>query len=297
MHISKRTVAVAAAVAVAAGAGGVAYAVGLAAADDVPEAVTADTTFFVELDGAQEVPGPGDPDGSGFATVTIDTATDQVCVDFNASDIDPLTAMHIHPGPAGVAGPPAVNFDYTGPPTVDDRCVPGGAAADQIAANPLGYYLNAHTDPFPNGAIRGQLQPGALVTHVLPTPVRVYDSRQPNTLGVPALESGTTTVVDLTAGTDPALGALPPGATGALITVTITDTRDAGFLTVYSNALAAVPETSTINWVESNRDIAVTTTTKVDADGKVKVTIGPNGATDVIIDVLGYVAPQGVIAV
>ena len=111
----------------------------------------------------------------------------------------------------------------------------------------------------------------------------MYDSRLPNSLGTPALESNSTTVVDLTPA---ALGSLPPGATAALVNITATDVRAAGFATVYSNALATAPSTSTINW--NGHDVAITTTVKVDATGSVKVTIGPDGGTDLIIDVLGY---------
>jgi hypothetical protein len=125
-------------------------------------------------------------------------------------------------------------------------------------------------------------------THLLPTPVRVFDSRVANSLGDPALEANTTTVVDLTPA---AIGSLAPDATGALVTVTATDVLAAGFLSVYSNALATAPATSTLNW--NGHDVAVTTTVKVDATGSVKVTIGPDGAADVVIDVLGYVsAPE-----
>jgi hypothetical protein len=257
------------------------------------------------MDGNQEVtatgaPGAGDPDGSGFANITVDTVTDQVCVDLFTSNVDPLIAMHIHRGPAGVNGPIVVDFMYSGVPQIDPLtplCVAGGAVADEIAANPLSFYLNAHTNTpvtgvFPNGAIRGQLEPLQVLSTLLPTPVRVYDSRQPNSVGTPALAPLSTTTIDLSAAGP--LGAIPPGATGALVNVTITDTTVSGFATVYSAALAAVPATSTINWVLPGQDVAVQTAVKIDATGSVKVTIGPNGGTDLIIDVIGYLSSTGV---
>jgi hypothetical protein len=280
----------------AAGIGAGAFAVGLSAARGVPEAVTADTTFTATMDGQQEISpggvgGFGDLDGSGFAQVTVDTATDEVCVEVSFSDVDDIQAMHIHRGQAGVNGPIVVNFAPTPGPGPFDICVPGGAVADEIAANPLSFYLNAHTTPFPAGAVRGQLEPATVFTTLLPTPVRVYDSRLPNSLGTPALESNTTTTVDLSPTTAGAPGSLPPDATAALVTVTVTDVRAAGFLSVYSAALTSPPATSTMNW--NGHDDAVTTTVKVDATGSVKITIGPDGGADVVIDVLGYLSSSG----
>jgi hypothetical protein len=295
MNVTRRMIVIPVATLMAAGIGAGAFAVGLTAARDVPEAITADTTFFVTLNGQQEfsaggVAGAGD-NGTGVARITIDTATDEVCVDLQTTDVEDLILMHIHRGAAGVNGPVVIDF-AVGPLSPPDvvKCVPGGAVADEVAANPLGFYLNAHTAVFPAGAVRGQLEPRSNETHLLPTPVRVYDSRLPNSLGTPALESNSTTIVDLTPST---AGSLAPDATAALVTVTATDVRAAGFLSVYSNALTAPPATSTLNW--NGTDEAVTTTVKIDATGSVKITIGPDGGADVIIDVLGYLsAPEDV---
>ena len=300
MNVTRRMIVIPVATVMAAGIGAGAFAVGLSAARNVPEAITADTTFSVSMDGQQEIsaggaPGAGDTDGLGSAEIRIDAVSDEVCVDLTTVDVDDdLVGFHIHRGVAGVNGGIVVDFGATpatpiSPPQVDNLCVAGGAVADEIAGNPLGFYLNAHTALFPAGAIRGQLEPQGLETHLLPTPFRVFDSRVPNSLGTPALESNSTTVVDLTPAVN---GTLPPDATAALIIVTATDVRAAGFLTVYSNALTAVPATSTLNW--NGHDDAVTTTVKVDATGSVKVTIGPDGGADVVIDVLGYLSAEDV---
>lgn len=297
MKLTRRMIAIPVATVMAAGIGAGAFAVGLSAARGAPEAVTADTTFSASMDGQQEISpagvgGAGDPDGSGSAEVTVDTATDEVCVEVSFTDVEPIQAMHIHRGQAGVNGPVVVDFAPTPGPGPFDICVPGGAVADEIAANPLSFYLNAHTVLFPAGAVRGQLQPNSSDIQILPTPVRVYDSRVPDSLGTPALESNTTTIVDLSPTTAGAPGSFPPGTTAALVTVTVTDVRAAGFLTVYSNALTSPPATSTSNW--NGHDDAVTTIVKVDATGSVKITIGPDGGADVIIDVLGYLTAPDV---
>ena len=111
------------------------------------------------LNGGNEVP-PGDPDGFGYARITIDLDTAQLCYQVSVARIDPATAMHIHEGPPGVAGPVVIPLD---PPT-NDGLVSGCVAADpallaDIVANPGNYYVNVHNAPYPAGAVRGQLHP------------------------------------------------------------------------------------------------------------------------------------------
>ena len=120
-------------------------------ADAVEQGMTASLT------GAQEVPGPCDPDGSGTAEITIVDATDNICYDLNVRNIAPATAAHIHRGAVGVAGPPVVTLEA---PTDggSEGCVSApGALADEIEANPVAFYVNVHNSEYPNGAIRGQL--------------------------------------------------------------------------------------------------------------------------------------------
>lgn len=115
--------------------------------------------FTIPMDGTQEVPGPGDPDGSGVATLAIDTDTNTIDWLFEVENISlPLTGAHIHEGAFGVAGGVLVNFDaqLQGEDLFD-------ADLAAIAANPSGYYVNLHTSKFTAGAIRGQLpEPASL---------------------------------------------------------------------------------------------------------------------------------------
>jgi hypothetical protein len=107
--------------------------------------------------GANEVPGPGDPDGSGHADVTLNQGQGEVCFDITVQDIDPVTNAHIHVGAAGVSGPVVVGFN----PAVNglSGCVPADAELIKtIRKNPAGYYVNVHTSTFPGGAVRGQLE-------------------------------------------------------------------------------------------------------------------------------------------
>jgi hypothetical protein len=109
-------------------------------------------TFEVVLTGAEEVPGPGDPDGSGTATLMIDDVANTISWDITVADIDTVIAAHIHPGVAGSANPPIVDFmgQLSGSGLMD-------ADLASVVANPTAFYLNVHTEAFPGGAIRGQL--------------------------------------------------------------------------------------------------------------------------------------------
>lgn len=113
-------------------------------------------SYHAGMSGAQEVPGPGDPDGSGQADITVDTVAGQICFELEVRNIAPAAAAHIHEAPRGTAGGIVVTLT---PPTTGSSsgCVTDAAQAQAIADNPAGYYVNVHNAGFPNGAVRGQL--------------------------------------------------------------------------------------------------------------------------------------------
>jgi len=251
--------------------------------------------YIAMLSGANEVPA-GDPDGEGAAAVTIDPSSGEVCIDMRVANLDTVVAAHIHHAPAGSNGPivvPAGNASFPNLPTpTSANCVTvDPSVTTDMVANPANYYVNVHTSTFPNGAIRGQLALSASssgTTRLLNEPLRAYDSRL-TTDG--KLKAGTTRVIDLGTGVDGAGArhiAVPPGATGAMIRVTLDQTEGAGYLTVFSNALTTTPATSNVNWYQSGSIVGADPTVAVDATGKVKVFAGDN-STHVIIDVIGFV--------
>jgi hypothetical protein len=110
------------------------------------------------MSGAEEVPGPGDPDGSGSATISVNPGQSTVQFHLQVSNIDRSTAAHIHEGSPQVAGPVVVTLtppdssgQSIGTVKVDSRL------ASSIAKNPGAYYVNVHNAAFPSGAVRGQL--------------------------------------------------------------------------------------------------------------------------------------------
>ena len=113
--------------------------------------------FSIEITGAAEVPGPGDPDGSGTVSFTLNPGTGEVCYVYTVTGLAPLAAAHIHVAPAGVAGPVVIPLPPSSP-TGGSGCVT--ADRDLIVAilrDPSAYYFNVHNADYPAGALRGQL--------------------------------------------------------------------------------------------------------------------------------------------
>jgi hypothetical protein len=128
----------------------------------VSPAGAADAYLVADLSGANERPGPGDPNAFGRAIITIDDDTNRLCLIMWWRNVDPtLSGLHIHIAPPTVPGPIVVPFQ-TPPPTAQHhyecRIVENEALLDNIAANPQQYYLNIHSTPlYGPGAARGQL--------------------------------------------------------------------------------------------------------------------------------------------
>ena len=251
-------------------------------------------TFTAVLKGSNESNG-GDPDGAGAATITIDVANNQICVDSATLNLGTVSATHIHQGAAGAGGPVVVDFDPQGSGALSKCVTPADTAVlAAIVANPAGFYFNVHTSENATtitGAIRGQFAvhaDGAGSLHMLPSPLRAYDSRTgtaPTKIG--ARETRTVNLWFGLDGANVSQLAVPPGATGALVTLTATETVGAGYLTLYSADLTAVPATSTLNWSTVDSDLATSATVAVSKTSDVKVTAGPQ-ATHFVIDVVGY---------
>ena len=118
-------------------------------------------SLMVTMTGIQEVPGPGDPDGSGTVELRVVPNDNNVCWNLYARGIDAATAAHIHRGAAGVAGPPVVTLTTPDAAGRSQGCATvTPELARQLAMQAYGFYVNVHTAPHPAGAIRGQLRGG-----------------------------------------------------------------------------------------------------------------------------------------
>jgi CHRD domain-containing protein len=113
--------------------------------------------FTTTLTGAAEVPGPGDPDGTGTAKLWLNPGQGEVCYELSVSGISPAFAAHVHIAPAGIAGPVVIPLAA---PTNGSSSACASASRELVLAiiqNPENYYVNVHNVDFPAGALRGQL--------------------------------------------------------------------------------------------------------------------------------------------
>jgi hypothetical protein len=135
--------------------------------------------------------------------------------------------------------------------------------------------------------LAGRFSAGQL--HLLPSPLRVYDSRATTSDGPLATGAQRTVSLSASGATGTVLPQVPLQPSGALISLTITQTVDSGFLAVFANG-APYLGNSNINWYAENQVVAVTTVTAVDAAQLITVLAGgPAGATtQFVVDVIGY---------
>ena len=137
----------------------------VAVAGMVPAYGAGGSKLFTTLSGAEEVdaegnPNKGDPDGSGTAALRLNQGRGEICYTLRWENIEPPHAAHIHRAPAGANGPVVVPL--FGPPSIfpvsNQGCVPAQPALiKEIRKNPMAFYVNVHNEPFPGGALRGQL--------------------------------------------------------------------------------------------------------------------------------------------
>jgi hypothetical protein len=129
---------------------------------------------------------------------------------------------------------------------------------------------------------------GAL--HTLPFPVRVFDSRKA-TFPVQKPAANSVTEVGLTTKQiDGSPSGFPAGATAALINLTIANSENKGFFSVAAAGVDTPPAEvfSNGNWTQAGTNLGTSVTTAVGSDGKITITLGPEGGTHLIVDVVGY---------
>jgi hypothetical protein len=112
-------------------------------------------TLEASLTGEKEVLGPGDKDGRGEADVKVYKA--KVCYELEVERIKPATAAHIHRGGLSVAGPIVVELKAPTDGSSEGCKAVSNKLSKKLRGNPSHYYVNVHNDPYPEGAIRGQL--------------------------------------------------------------------------------------------------------------------------------------------
>ncbi|WP_051942680.1 TolB family protein [Streptacidiphilus rugosus] len=232
-----------------------------------PNAVPAMGTVPLLVEGAKGLP------ASGISAVVLNvTVTSTKASGF-------LSAY-----PEGTAASGASNLNWTAGQTIANQViVPVGADGEidlynrssgtaQVVADISGYFTA-------DGS-------GALFTAA--GPARVLDTRAANgvTTKTPVAANGTVSLQ--VAGR----GGLPQsGVSAVVLNVTATDTRTAGFATVYPDGTPK-PNASNLNWT-AGQTIANHVLVPVGADGKVELATHSAGTVDLVADVFGYFSASG----
>jgi hypothetical protein len=127
----------------------------------LPPGTEADLVLVAELDGGSEVPGPGDPAGTGSFTggIVMNEAAGELCYVLEVADLSSeVTAAHIHRGPEGEAGD--IHVELTPPigGPVDECITLNATELVPLMDDPSQFYVNVHSQGHPDGAVRGQLE-------------------------------------------------------------------------------------------------------------------------------------------
>lgn len=140
----------------------------------------------------------------------------------------------------------------------------------------LGMYTPTSGTIQVNG-VRVGYKPGSLGMQFLPTPIRAYDSRS----GAPFAPNETRTIS--------LASAIPEGAVGAVISLSITGCQGKGTLRL--GAGGAVPPATAIQWSRTGDQVTTAANTALDGSRRIAVrSTGSTGTTHVIVDVVGYLA-------
>jgi hypothetical protein len=108
----------------------------------------------VTLTGAAERPDPGDHNGRGQFTWSVDG--NRVCYLLSVTKFGTALQAHIHRGGKNVAGPVLVTLVPPKPASAGCATV-SAALAHNLRVHPRRFYVNVHNAKFPAGGLRAQL--------------------------------------------------------------------------------------------------------------------------------------------
>jgi hypothetical protein len=208
-------------------------------------------------------------------------ATGVAAAVLNVTATNPTKQSFLTVWPTGAAQPLASDLNFAPGQTVPNRVIvpvgTGGTVSIFNLAGSVDVVVDVggfFTDSSSVAATRAQFTPT--------TPARITDTRSSsgpnagNTLG----PGGVLTVQVSGAGGVPATG-----VTAAVLNVTVTNTTQPSFLTVWPTG-ATRPSASDLNWV-AGQTVPNLTVVKLGSDGAVQV-FNPFGSVDVVVDVSGW---------
>ncbi len=225
----------------------------------------------------------------------------------NVTVVNPAATGYLTVFPTGAGQPFASNLNYSPGEVVPNLVEVGTGSAGRVSIFSLakadvvvdleGYV--SPTAPAPEGAGYGLYNP-------LPSPARLCDTRAGNPSNLSGddaqcnggatnpgsrLAAGATHVVQVTKVTNNT--GIPPGATAAVLNVTVVNPAASGYLTVFPED-ASQPLTANVNYgarqVTGNRVIVPLSTT---GSKPGEISVYSKAAADVVVDVSGWYSAAG----
>jgi len=109
------------------------------------------------LSGAAVVPGPGDPDARGRATVVLEPGGGQLCYRIEVQGVTGVDGTSVHAGADGQQGAVVLGLDPPEGGSVEGCVTAEPDLLERVRRSPERYYLNVRSEEHPEGAVRGQL--------------------------------------------------------------------------------------------------------------------------------------------
>ena len=106
------------------------------------------------------VPGPGNEDASGRFSGSLHDTDDggQLCYELEVQELSsPSAGVYVHRGAPDEAGEVVVELDDVAQGAAQGCASVAPADLAMLRAQPDGFYVNVHTEAYPDGAVRGQL--------------------------------------------------------------------------------------------------------------------------------------------
>lgn len=114
-------------------------------------------TVIVTLHAGDVVPTEGDTDGSGEARLTLAPARLEICYELAVLAVEQPTEAHLHLGASGYTGPVVASFGTPGEGWSAGCSALERVTFERLLRQPREYYIDVHSEEFPQGALRGQL--------------------------------------------------------------------------------------------------------------------------------------------
>lgn len=117
-----------------------------------------------QLKGKHTEPGPGDPDGAGKIVLLLRADKRRICFRLDVDALNLLKKAHLHAGGEGELGPEKLEL-FSDQAGLDGNGNYNGCIKrvkrgllEGLASTPEQYYVDVHTNGYPQGALRGQLK-------------------------------------------------------------------------------------------------------------------------------------------